>query len=170
VLFVSGGSSNQVAATGVSVRDALNRILPSSRFSSLADRDDKSDFEVTEMESNGTLVLSQRNLEGFLFADDVIEALLLRENKTAMLADALAVKVQAIANSVARGNPADDLKSAAGEIYTGLKRLLGLQRCGNTTDSFMRDTMAPLVAPPMATYSALKSSIIDRIVPPSDVQ
>lgn len=170
VLFVSGGSSNQVAATGVSVRDALNRILPSSRFSSLADRDDKSDFEVTEMESDGTLVLSQRNLEGFLFADDVIEALLLRENKTAMLADALAVKVQAIANSVTRGNPADDLKSAAGEIYTGLKRLLGLQRCGNTTDSFMRDTMAPLVAPPMATYSALKASIIDRIVPPSAVQ
>src|ERR1017187_3692709 len=56
ILFVSGGSSNQVAATGVSVRDALGRILPSSKFSSLADRDDKSEAEVKEMEAKGTLV------------------------------------------------------------------------------------------------------------------
>lgn len=66
VLFVSGGSSNQVNATGVSVRDALSRVLPSSKFLSLADRDDKSEAEVKEMESKGTLLLPQRNLESFL--------------------------------------------------------------------------------------------------------
>ena len=58
ILFVSGGSSNQVNATGVSIRDALGRILPSSRFSSLCDRDDKSEAEVSDIESKGTLVLS----------------------------------------------------------------------------------------------------------------
>lgn len=164
VLFVSGGASNQVAATGVSVRDALNKILPSSEFFSLADRDDKSETEVVEMEMAGTLVLPLRNLEAFLFADDVIEALLVRENKVALLADALSIKAQAITNSLTRGNQVDDLKSAAGEIYTGLKRLLGIQRCGNTTDAFMRDTLAPLIVPPMATYSNLKAAIVDRVV------
>jgi predicted ATPase len=163
VLFVSGGSSNQVTATGISVRDALGRILPSSRFSSLADRDDKSESEVNEIESNGNLVLPQRNLESFLFADDVIEALLAREQKVAQLSDALQLKQRALANSTGRGNPADDLKSAAGELYTELKKLLGLQRCGNNTDAFMRDTLAPLVMPPMPTYEALKSAIIDRL-------
>ena len=164
VLFVSGGSSIQVNSTGVSVRDALGRILPSSKFSSLTDRDDKSEAEVKEIESKGTLVLPQRNLESFLFADDVIEALLTREQKAAQLPAALQIKQQALANSTGRGNAADDLKSAAGEIYTELKKLLGLQRCGNTTDAFMRDTLAPLVAPPMATYGVLKSAIIDRMI------
>ena len=40
ILFVSGGSSNQVATTGVSVRDTLKQILPTSRILALADRDD----------------------------------------------------------------------------------------------------------------------------------
>lgn len=163
VLFVSGGSSNQVSATGVSVRDALGRILPSSRFASLVDRDDKSEGEVKESEDKGTLVLPLRNLESFLFADDVIEALVLREQKTSQLQAALQIKQQALANSLARNNAADDLKSAAGEIYTELKKLLGLQRCGNNTDGFMRDTLAPLIAPPMATYHALKTGVVDRL-------
>lgn len=163
VLFVSGGSSSQVQASGVSVRDALGRILPSSTFWSLADRDDKSEAEVIETEGKGTLVLPLRNLESFLFADDVIQALLVFEQKTEHLPAALQIKQQALAKSVARGNPADDLKSAAGEIYTELKKLLSLQRCGNNTDAFMRDTLAPLIAPPMATYEALKAAIIDRV-------
>ncbi|MCP5540244.1 MAG: AAA family ATPase [Akkermansiaceae bacterium] len=164
VLFVSGGSSSQVAATGVSVKDALGRILPTSRFASLADRDDKSEPEVGEAEANGTMILPLRNLESYLFADEVIKALLEQEGKMDKLSEALQIKQQAIENSVIRGNSADDLKSAAGEIYTGLKRLLGLQRCGNNTDSFMRDTLAPLIGPPMTTYESLKTGIIDRLV------
>ena len=163
VLFVSGGSSNQVNATGVSVKDALGRILPSSIFSSLADRDDKSETEVQETEAKGTLVLPLRNLESFLFADDVIEALLTREQKVVQLPAALQIKQQALANSASRGNAPDDLKSAAGEIYTELKKLLGLQRCGNSTDAFMRDTLAPLVSPSMVTYQSLKAAIIERV-------
>ena len=145
------------------MRETLARILPSSKLTSLADRDDKSNTEVIETENKGTLVLPQRNLESYLFTDDVIEALLIREQKTAQLSAALQIKQQAITNSIGRGNPADDLKSAAGEIYTELKKLLGLQRCGNNTDAFMRDTLAPLVVPPMPTYQSMKAGIIDRI-------
>lgn len=163
ILFVSGGASNQVNVTGVSVGEALARILPSSKITSLADRDDRSDAEVTEIERRGTLVLPLRNLECYLFADDVIEALLTREQKTDQLAAALQIKRQAMASSAARGNPADDLKSAAGEIYVELKRILGLKRCGNNTDSFMRDTLAPLIVPSMPTYEAMKTGIADRI-------
>ena len=163
VLFVSGGSSSQVVATGISVRDVLVRILPTSTFTSLVDRDDKSAAEVADVESKGGLVLSERNLESFLFADDVIEALLVREKKEPQLQEALQIKRQALTNSVARNNSPDDLKSASGEIYVELKKLLGLHRCGNNTDAFMRDTLAPLVVAPMQTYQALKSAVIDKL-------
>jgi hypothetical protein len=164
VLFVSGGSSSQVLATGVSVRETLHRIVPTAKIVSLADRDDKSDTEVAELENQGVVTLTLRNLEAFLFGEDVIEALVIKEQKQALLADALKIRADAIAASVQRGNSADDLKSAAGEIYTGLKKLLGLQRCGNHTDAFMRDTLAPLILPGMPTYQALKSAVIDKVV------
>lgn len=165
IVFVSGGGSNQVHASGVSVRDALSKILPSAKVISLADRDDKSPTEVTSAESKGTLILPERNLESFLFADDVIEALCAREKKPHLLPDALNVKNNALKSSASppRSNALDDLKSAAGEIYTELKKLLGLERCGNNTDAFMRDTLALLIKPPMKTYEALKVATIKRI-------
>lgn len=163
ILFVSGGSANQVAASGVSIRQALATILPTAKVLAMCDRDDKSDIEVTQFEQSGGIVLARRNLESYLFADDVVEALIEREGKAHLLDNAMKVKSDAIANSIARNNPADDLKSAAGEIYTKLKQLLDLQRCGNTTEAFMRDTLAPLIVPPMATYNALKCDVLDRI-------
>jgi hypothetical protein len=163
ILFVSGGSSQQVLATGVSVRDALSRILPAAKIVALADRDDKSETEVREWVERGDLVLAERNIESYLFADDVIEALVTREGKQDLLSDALEIKASAIANSVARKCPSDDLKSAAGEIYNKLKGLLGLQRAGNNTDAFMRDTLAPLIVPGMPSYEKLKITIVDKI-------
>lgn len=163
ILFVSGGSSQQVAATGHSVREVLGRILPTAKILALADRDDKSTTEVAEWEASGDLVLPERNLESFLFADDVIEALVARETKQTLLPDALKIRADAIASSVARGNAPDDLKSAAGETYTKLKQLLGLRHAGNNTDAFMRDTLAPLIVPGMVSYMKLKTAIIERI-------
>jgi hypothetical protein len=163
VLFISGGSSHQVAATGISVRDALTRILPTAKVLALCDRDDKSPDEVTEWEQKGNLALPERNLESYLFADDVIEALVSREGKQELLEDAKAVKAAALASSIGRGHASDDLKSAGGDIYTGLKQLLGLQRPGNNTDAFMRDTLSPLIVPGMGTYEKLKAAVIDRV-------
>jgi hypothetical protein len=163
VLFVSGGSSNQVAASGVSIRKALTEILPTARVVAICDRDDKSAAEVAQFERSGDIVLDQRNIESYLLADDVIEALVLREGKDHLLAEALKIKADAIASSVARGNSVEDVKSAAGEIYVNLKRLLGLHRCGNTTDTFLRDTLAPLVVAPMPTYQTLRAAVIDRL-------
>jgi len=163
VLFVSGGSANQVKATGASVQQTLKAILPASGIRTVIDRDDLSAQEVQKHEQDGTIVLGLRNLESYLFADDVIEALINRENKQTMKVDALKLKADALTASAGRGNSADDLKSAAGEIYTGLKNLLGLQRAGNNTEAFMRDTMATLIVPGMQTYNDLKVAIIDKL-------
>lgn len=163
VVFVSGGSSNQVVSTGNSIRSILEKILPISNVIALADRDDKSEAEVRKWEAKSGIVLRERNLESYLFADDVIEALVDSAQKPELLQKALTAKRTALANSVARGNQSDDLKSAAGEIYIALKSLLGLRRRGDDTDAFMRDTLAPLVVPGLGTYEKLKSEIVTKI-------
>ena len=162
-VFISGGSAQEVAGAGVSIREALGRILPQTKIVSLVDRDERSNAEVTILEEQDTIVLSRRNLESYLFADDVIEALVESVDKKEQLADALKVKKDALFRSVARGNPSDDLKSAAGEIYVNLKKLLGLQRCGNNADAFMRDTLAPLITPGIESYERLREDVIERI-------
>jgi AAA domain, putative AbiEii toxin, Type IV TA system len=162
VVFVSGGSSQQVEETGSSVREILSRILPTTKIVGLVDRDDRSAAQVAECESKGNIVLTERNLESYMFGDDVIEALVEREGKANILDDALKIKADALAKSCARGNPPDDLKSARGEIYTNLKTLLQLRRAGNNADAFVRDTLAPLVVPRMATYKKLKADVLDK--------
>ena len=60
IVFVSGGSSQQVVDTGNSVTDILKRILPQTKIVALADRDDKTPQEVAQFQG---IVLSERNLE-----------------------------------------------------------------------------------------------------------
>ena len=160
IVFISGGSSKQVAGTGNSVRDILGRILPKTKIIALADRDSKTPHEIAQFQG---IVLSERNVESYLLADEVIEALVRQEGKDQLLADAIQIKTDAIASSVSRRNPPDDLKSAAGEIYVGLKQLLGLQQPGDDKDAFMRYTMAPLIVPGTQTYQKLKVDVVDNV-------
>lgn len=58
-----------------------------------------------------------------------------------------------------RLNPIDDIKSASGMIYTYLKQILSLAKCGNTKDAFLRDTMAPLITSETQIYKDLEKEI-----------
>lgn len=163
LVFVSGGSSNQVEAVGASVRGVLERVVPRTRFVSIIDRDDMSEREVDETERRGCLVLRRRNLEGYLFADDVLHALAASVNRHADAPACIQARDAAIEECVTQGRPRDDLKAAAGRTYVAIKRILGLTRVGNNADTFMRDTLAPLIRPGMATHEALRADILDRV-------
>lgn len=168
VVFVSGGSSNEVATAGASVRSALDDIASGARVISLCDRDDKSQQEVQDFEKDGNLVLGERNLECHLFADDVLTKLAESVGHSDKVADVLQIKADALTASIERGNQPDDLKSAAGQIFTNLRQVLGLVRAGGNTDAFMRDTLAPLISPGMPTHTAMKAAILDRLHSDSD--
>ena len=159
-VFVSGGNSQQIEQTGSQIHGILEHVLPRTKVIALADRDDKSPKEVSQYRG---IVLTKRNIESYLLADDVIKALVDKKGKSELYNEALQIKSKALQDSIERGNRCDDLKSAAGEIYVGLKKLLDLQQPGDNKDTFMRDTLAPLISPEMKTYQELKSHIIDKI-------
>ncbi|MCC6359853.1 MAG: AAA family ATPase [Phycisphaerales bacterium] len=163
VVFVSGGSAKEVATNGISIRGVFSKLLPGVKVFALVDRDDRSAREVESLESDHCIVLGLRNLESYIFADDVIEALVVATKKGDLREQALQAKREALAESASRGHAGDDLKSAAGTIFTKLRSLLSLQRCGNSTDAFMQDTLAPLIVPEMQTYFELKAAIIDKL-------
>lgn len=51
------------------------------------------------------------------------------------------------------------MKSAGGDTYNGLRRLLGLTAAGSDWNAFARDTLAPLLTAGLPAYDELKNDI-----------
>lgn len=159
--FVSIGSSSELEnPSNVTVKVA-SEVLHGSEIIKLIDRDNRSPEEVAELQRVGIRVLGLRNLESYLLEDEILEKLCLSSGNPDKIADARQIKSSALVNSIQRGNPVDDLKSASGEIFNGLRTLLGLPACGNSKDAFLRDTLAPLITVETETYKRLKQEILD---------
>ncbi len=158
VTFVSGGASSQIESAGVSIQDLLQRLSPKAKVFVVRDRDDLSDGEVADLRAKGVFVLPRRNLESYLLDIEVLAALH-RKVHPDPYGDAVAIVTpiveSAMRQSTERRNPPDDLKSAAGDICRELRISLNLTKCGAHTDSFLRDTLAPLVSREMHCYQEL---------------
>lgn len=135
-----------------------------SKIIRVVDRDDHSDDDIVDLKEQGIFVISRRNIESYLFDDELIRKLVIQEDKQELMDQALEIKRTALQHSIGRGNPTDDVKSAAGEIFIELKKLLGLTRCGNKTDPFMKNTMLPLITPETEVYQEMEREIIQPIL------
>jgi predicted ATPase len=159
VKFLSGGNSKDVVSDRVGVVSALSHVAGGITTRRLIDRDDLSDQEVDHFRRLGVSVLGRRNIESYLFDDEVLTALCVSKGKPDVAAALLQEKRDAITASIARGRPPDDVKSASGDIYVAAKRLLALTRVGGDSITFGRDTLARLLVPEMKTFNELKVDI-----------
>lgn len=158
--FSSGGSCEEIInKLDANLGEVLKVLLKETKIIKVIDRDDRSNQEVDELKSNRISVLSKRNLESYLLDDSVIEKLCISVGKSDKVDECLQKKQEALSSSIKRENAPDDLKSARGDIYTSLKKILGLTQCGNRPDPFLRDTMAPLITPDMEIYKQLERDI-----------
>jgi hypothetical protein len=158
-VFCSVGSCNSVESEDNDLFKSLTSLFTWEKVIKLVDRDDRSDEEVEELKRKGISTLSLRNIESYLMSDEIITKLCYIKGQSDKVDQCIQIKYDAIAGSVVRGNPSDDVKSAAGEIFTNIKKLLQLLRCGNDTYSFLRDTIVPLITEETVTYKKLKADI-----------
>lgn len=155
--FVPGGNANEVAEDRRGLAYALGFLVQGLKVERLVDRDDQSDEEVADLKKNRVRVLSKRNLESYLFDDEVLRELTLSKERKDKTEELLAEKQRICAERT--NGPPDDLKPASGQIYLACKNILSLRQCGNDAKTFMRDTLAPLIKPGMAVYEELKRDI-----------
>lgn len=158
-MFISGGSCTEIENIDKNSGDFISTLLKDVLVIRLIDRDDNSDKQVAEYNARGIKVLKRRNLESYMFDDAVIKKLCDKYEKSAEYQNCIEAKKLAIKKSIGRGNPHDDIKSAKGDVYLSLKRILGLTQCGNSADAFMRDTLAKLITKDMAIFKELESVI-----------
>lgn len=159
--FVSIGSCSELEDEDNISMKIINQVLKNSTIIKFVDRDDKSDEEIRELKVKGIKVLNKRHIECYLLDNEIIKKLCRVQVKEDKIEECIAAKTQAISESISRGNPIDDIKSASGKIYIELKRILSLTKCGNTKDAFLRDTIAPLITEETQIYKDLESEIFD---------
>jgi len=157
--FISAGSCNDIEKIENTFGDVLSVLLKNTKIIKIVDRDDRSSREISELLDKGIRVLKERNLESYMFDDEVIKKLCESVGMSEEYNNCLSDIQKAINNSVKAGWPKDDYKKARGEIYNMLKRCLRLTQCGNDADSFIRDTLAPLITPDTKVYNRLKEEI-----------
>ena len=157
--FVSIGFCSEIENENNLSMKIISQVLKNSTIIKLVDRDDKSEEEINELKAKGIKVLKKRHVECYLLDDEIITKLCQSQKKEDKITECLNSKSHAINESIGRGNPTDDIKSASGQIYTELKRILSLTKCGNKKESFLRDTIAPLITEETQIYKDLEFEI-----------
>lgn len=159
VSFISMGSSIELEKDDNVTYKIISEVLKGSEIVKLVDRDDKSTEEIEELRSKGIRVLTRRHIESYLLDDEILKKLCLTTDNEDKLETILNLKSDELNKSIARANPRDDIKSASGDIFVGLKKTLNLTGCGNTKDAFFRDTICPLVSEDTVVFQELEIEI-----------
>ena len=162
VTFISAGNAKEVAGDFLGLAAALPKVASGMKVTRLIDRDDHAPADVQKFNQDGITALSRRHLEAYVYDDEILTALCVFVGKAEEAPVVLDAKKKAIANSLQRSNSPDDVKSAAGEIYTETKRILALTQVGNDQMAFARNTLAPLMKPGMVVYEQLKADVFGK--------
>ena len=157
--FLSVGNHDDVTTGRLEMDKAIQTLAKGTKVIKLIDRDDRSAQEIEQFKKEGVRVLSLRHLESYILDDEVLTLLCRKENQPDKIDDILQAKRQAIQQITIQGKPTDDIKSAAGLIYVEIKRILSLTQCGNSADTFQRDTLVPLITVETRIYKQLKKDI-----------
>ena len=155
--FVSMGNDSEIEGDKRGLAEALGLLFADLKILRLIDRDYRSEDDITDAAKNGIRVLSRRNLESYLFDDEVLRPLAAGAGAEDKIDELLAEKTRILTERT--GDPKDDLKPASGQLYVACTKILDLTQHGNKAKLFMRSTLAPLIKPGMAVYDELKRDI-----------
>ena len=155
VQFVSVGGCNDVESNAKMAKAILQECVSGVEVKTVFDCDDRSTDEIAEVRRNGGIVLSLRDIENYLWDDEVLKKLC-EEVHDATAFSAIKQKKDELMSGI---TPSDDVKQISGPLYVAIKSLLDLRQCGNTHESFARDTLAPLITADMEVYKRLRKDI-----------
>lgn len=163
VEFVPLGGTNEVQNDGETFGLLLSKLAPGIKCWRVFDRDDRHDDEIRQLQIGGTHVLQRRDLESYLWDDEILQILCNLHAQSEQLAELLAEKQQALEEGAQQGKPADDIKAVSGRLYNKCKQVLGLTQCGNDAEAFARLTLAPLVKPGTSVYQELADIVVGPV-------
>ena len=160
--FVPLGGTNEIQKHVGFIVPLLKQIAPGIKTWSLYDRDDRHDTELAELKDKNIRVLFRRDLESYLWDDEVLDKLAVKNTQADKAANLKSKKSELLAKNVTSGKSNDDIKAISGELYIFCKQELQLAQCGNDFEAFARCTLAPLITPDTQIYKGLEQIIFGK--------
>lgn len=158
--FVPLGGGHEVQHDGKAFDYLLTQLAPGIKTWKIFDKDDRNEVEIAELEKESIYVLSRRDIESFLWDDEVLQKLCERHQSPESFSQIQSKKKSQLQTLPSRGKPVDDIKAIADSLYSECKRILKLTGCGNTAEAFSLEHLAPLIEPGMAVYDELAATIL----------
>jgi len=153
-----------VSVGGVTVQPgvahAITALMSGTTVRRVMDRDGRTDKAIEDLKSNDSTVcvLSVRDLENYLLADEILQAgceQYAGDQASEAFAALLAKKTELLASQTYD----DDVKEIAGSLFELAKKLWKLNQPGQDRHEFMRDVCAPLVSSGTQTYGLLRNDL-----------
>ncbi len=157
--FYPIGGTNDISTNLPFMQIAFQKLLGGVKIWSVIDRDDRSSEEIKAEKALGKCVLRRRDLENYLWDDEILEKLCSINEKSNLFADIRVEKIRLMNKLSLEKKPQDDVKAISGELYNYVKRQLGLTQHGNTASAFCKITLAPLITPDTKIYRELEEDI-----------
>lgn len=161
--FIPLGGSNDVETDSIPIGRIFTEIFDGIKVWRLVDRDDRSDNEIQEYNQRGISVLHRRDIESYLWDDEILRKLCVTEGKPDAADTVLSAKSDLLAKLGEQQKPTDDVKSISGQLYVTVKRELAVVQRGNTADAFAKQALAPLITPDTDVYQALEAEVFGPI-------
>lgn len=158
--FIPLGGTNEVQLDGKAFDYLLTKLAPGIKTWKVLDQDDRNTTEIDQLKDEETYVLSRRDIESFLWDDEVLAKLCEVNGSPESLPEIQLEKQSQIQSLPNRGKPSDDIKAISDSLYNKCKRVLKLQGCGNTAEAFSIERLAPLIQPGMAIYDELAEAVL----------
>ncbi len=160
--FISVGNSHEVLQGGHGAQKAIGVIAPGTTVMRVIDRDDFTDSEIKQKKNEGIRVLSRRNLESFLFSDEILTKLAEKNGRPDLKTDIIQVRDEALRRMAKdKATPSDDYKKTGSDIKTFARNSLKLSQSGSSVDEFKRTILAPLITPDSKTYKDLERDLFN---------
>lgn len=162
--FIALGGTNQVQADGKLSSALLKKLAPGIETWMVFDRDDRSMQEIQTLQAEGIKVLPLRDLESYLWSDEILTKLATEKGQVAKVQPLIDEKARLL-TGLSTGTPGDDIKAISGQLYNFCKSQLALTQCGNDAEAFAIATLAPLVTPDTQIYQQLEAAIFGTGTP-----
>lgn len=158
--FVSLGGSNEVENDGQTFNYLLTKLAPGIKTWKVFDKDDRNQNEIEELLRDEIYVLSRRDIESFLWDDEVLAKFCNENHKPEAIPVVLKEKLNFLNSLPSRGKPKDDVKAITNQLYNSLKRILNMPGLGNTAEPFALEHLVPLIQPGMKVYEELAGTVV----------
>ena len=116
--FIPLGGSNDVETNSIPIGRIFTEMFDGIKVWRLIDRDDRSEDEIQNCNQRGISVLYKRDIESYLWADEILKKLCESQNRPDLREIILSAKNELISQLESQQKPTDDIKAIKGPLYT----------------------------------------------------